>query len=116
MNNIQKILHSEANDEIISMFAAIEKCEDFVWLEKHGYYHRKQWGGGFTKSGEDFIEKQNAIIERLFKKNQGYLDSQKFQNLRKKLLDYQKGLEEGTIFDGLTEEESFAVHNIIKSI
>lgn len=114
MNRVQKLLYSEADAEIISLLAAMEKGDDIMWLADHGYYERKQWGGGLTEKGRAFIQKQNVFIEKLFNKYQSYFESAKYRKLHQMLLDIQK--ENGGIYDGLTEEERLAVQNIIKSV
>ena len=115
MNHVQKLLHSHLNKDEIALYAAMEKGDDFVWLAKHGYYERKQWGGGFTQKGKVFIEQQNELIDRLAKKTERFWDEGKHKELQRKLMTYQKNLKKGTLFDGLSEEETFAVRYIIKT-
>lgn len=115
MNYVQKLLHSYLNKDIITLYATMEKCDDFVWLANHGYYVRKQWGGDVTKKGKAFLDQQDKIIDRLAQKTERFRGEKKYTELQRKLMTYQKNLKNGTLFDGLTEDETFAVRYIIKA-
>ena len=113
MNYVQKLLYSTLHTDVINLLALQERDDDYVWLEEHGYFVRGPMGG-VTEKGKAYIERQNAKFDELYKKTRKHWNSDKIRCLRKELMEYQRTLQNGSIYDGLTETEMYAVRYLIK--
>ena len=111
MSEIKKLLHRYLCEDAIKVWELAEKADDFVWLEKQGYYVRKT--GEKTQKGKAYMKKHNEMMEYHFGKiSDGSLDDDNLNILRKALGEYIKKNPEIDVFKELTEAETFAFRNV----
>ena len=67
MSEIKKLLHRYLCEDAIKVCELAEKADDFVWLEKQGYYVRKT--GEKTQKGKAYMKKHNEMMCKCQHKN-----------------------------------------------
>lgn len=107
MSEIKKLLHRYLCKDAIIVCELSEKSNDFLWLEKRGYYDRKK--GVETPQGKKYTNKHNILMAKHFNKiKDRSLGYENLKNLKNELNKYIRKNPDIDIYKDLTESEIFA--------